>query len=328
MRKLLMAVRAQLELYRLPDWLPQRLQEKFPEITVVALEGYREMDRELPAAEIFVGWSLPAEKLAIAGNLKWMHSLMTGVAQLCYPEMVASAVVLTNAATVHCAPVAEHVWALILAASRRIPSAVRFQERSEWAAESIWGEEPRPFEVSGLTLGLIGLGAIGREVARRARAFGMRVVAVKRRPDRGGEWADEIYGPDELPRLLAQSDVIVVAAPHTPQTGHLLGERELARMKPSALLINVSRGSLIDEAALCRALSEKRLGGAALDVTEQEPLPAESPLWSAPNLLLTPHLSSATDRLWPRHLELLADNLRRYLAGQPLLNLVDKAAGY
>ncbi len=326
--KLLIAVRAQWELYRPPDSLPRDLQQRFPELAVVAFDDYGEMGRELPDAEIFVGWSLPAEKLRIAKNLKWMHSLMTGVAQLCYPEMAASPLVLTNAATVHAAPVAEHAWALMLAATRRIPSAVRCQEKKVWGDRQIWAEEPRPFEVGGLTMGLIGLGAIGREVARRARAFDMRVIAVKRHPERGREEADEVYGPAGLPRLLAASDVVVVAAPHTAETRHLIGERELAMMKPSALLVNVSRGSLVDEEALCRALCERRLGAAAIDVTETEPLPDSSPLWAAPNLLLTPHMSSATDRIWARHMALLEENVRRYLAGEPLLNVVDKAAGY
>ncbi len=328
MKKLLMAVKSRVELYRLPAWLPKELQSRFAELTVVALDGYEAADSELPDVEIFVGWSLPAAKLALARNLKWMHSLMTGVAQLCYPEMVASPVVLTNAATVHAPVVAEHAWALILASARRIPSAVESQGRREWAQQKIWDTQPRPFEVGGLTLGLIGLGAIGREVARRARAFGMRVLAVKRRADRNREWADEVYGPEELPRLLSQSDVLVLAAPDTPQTRGMLAEREFALMKPSALLVNVGRGTLLDEKALVRALREGRLGGAALDVSAQEPLPPDSPLWDAPNLLLTPHLSSATERLWPRHLELLAENVRRYLAGEPLLNVVDKAAGY
>lgn len=328
MRKLLMAVRSQVELYHLPSWLPPQLQNRFPELTVVALDGYEGIERELPDAEIYVGWSLPPQQLACAQSLKWIHSLMTGVGQLCYPEMVASPVVLTNAATVHAAPVAEHAWALLLAVARRIPSSVCFQAKKEWAQQEIWDEPPRPFELSGLTLGLIGLGAIGREISRRARAFGMRVIAVKRHPERGREWADEVYSPQELPRLLEQSDVLVLAAPGTPDTRRMLGEREFALLKPSALLVNVSRGSLLDEEALARALREGRLKGAALDVTEQEPLPPDSPLWEAPNLLLTPHLASATERLWSRHLALLTENTRRYLAGEPLLNVVDKTAGY
>lgn len=327
-RKLLIAVKSQVRLYDLPAWLPQELQRRFPELSVVALNGYEGIERELPDAEIFAGWSLPPEKLAIARRLRWIHSLMSGVGQLCYPEMVASPVVITHAAAVHAVPVAEHAWALILAVARRIPSAVAFQARKEWALQRIWDERPRPFDVVGLTLGLIGLGAIGREVAKRARAFGLRVLAVKQNPAEGREWADEVYGPGELPRMLAESDIVVVAAPGTPGTYHLLGEKEIARMKPAALVVNVSRGSLIDEVALCRALREGRLGGAALDVAEKEPLPPDSPLWDAPNVLLTPHLSAATERLWPRHLELLAENVRRYLAGEPLLDVVDKSASY
>ena len=328
MRKLLLAVKTEWELYEPPEWAPDELRRGFPELTVEVFRDYAEAAPHLPDAEIFVGWSLPAPKLALAKKLRWVHSLMSGVAQFSYPEMAASPVILPNAATVHAAPVAEHAWALILAMARRLPSAVRYQQQKQWAAVDIWRETPRPFELSGLTLGLVGLGAIGSDIARKARAFGMRVVAVRRNPERGSDVADAVYGPDGLPRLLAESDIVVLAAPSTPETRGLIGESELAQMKREALLVNVARGTLVDEAALCRALEEGRLGGAALDVTASEPLPADSPLWRAPNLLLTPHLSSATDRIWRRHIELLRENIRRYLAGEPLLNAVDKSAGY
>lgn len=328
MRKLLIAVRPQVELYRPPDWFVTRLRESFPELTVVRLDGYEGIERQLIDAEIFVGWSLPLPKLALARRLKWIHSLMTGVGQLCYPELVASPIVLTNAAPVHAPTVAEHAWALILALSRRIPRAVAAQQRREWALQQMWDERPRPFDLGGRTLGLIGLGAIGREVAARGRAFGMRVVAVKRRPEAARDAADVVYGAAELDRLLAESDVIVLAAPATRETNRLLGEREFQRLKPGAVLVNISRGSLLDEAALMGALVSGRLSGAALDVTETEPLPPESPLWAAPNLLITPHLSAASENLWPRHFDLLAENTRRYLAGQELLCTVDKSAGY
>ncbi len=328
MPKLLLAVRAAVDLYRIPSTFAPQLQRHFPQVTVVALEGYDQVDAELPDTEIFVGWSLPAPKLALAKNLRWVHSLMTGVKQLLYPEFIASPVVLTNAATVHAPCVGEHAWALIMAAARRIPSAVAYQQKRQWAWNEIWHEQPRMFELAGLTLGVVGLGAIGQEVARRGRAFGMRVVAVKRRPEQGREHADEIYGTDGLHRLLAESDAVVLAVPDTAGTRNMIGAPELALMKPTALLVNVARGSLIDESALVRALEERRLGFAALDVTATEPLPPDSPLWRAPNCLITPHLSSATERLWQRHFDLLSDNLRRYLAGEPLLNVVDKQAGY
>lgn len=253
---------------------------------------------------------------------------MTGIAQFSYPQMIASPVIISNAATVHAIPVGEHAWSLILALARRIPSAVRAQHRQEWAAEAIWDERPRPFEVGGRTIGIVGFGAIGREVAKAARGFGMRVLAVKRHPDRGAEQADEVAGLDRLHGALGASDVVVIALPDTAETRGLIGAKEIAAMKPGALLINVSRGSVIDESELNRALRSGHLGGAGLDVTAVEPLPAESPLWTAPNLLLTPHLASATERLWPRHYDLLADNVQRYLSGQPLRNPVDKNAGY
>ncbi len=328
-RKVVIAVQPKVELYGVPAWVAEEVQRRFPDFDLRSHSAYTpELDRDLADAEVFVGWSLPSKKFALARKLKWVHSLMTGVRQLCYPEMVASGVVMTNAATVHALPVAEHAWALILAAARRLPSAVRHQRQRQWAAQEISDEQPRMFELSGLTLGLFGLGAIGKEVARRGRAFGMRVIAVRRRPESGASDTDEVWGAAELPRLLAAADVLVLAAPSTPETRRRFGACEFARMKVGSLLVNVSRGDLVDEEALCAALAAGRPGFAALDVTAEEPLPATSPLWSAPNVLLTPHLSSVTDRLWPRHVELLSENLRRYLAGEPLLNVVDKAAGY
>ncbi len=327
-RKLLMAVRYHFELWNFPAWFPEHIQQRFPEVRVVHLNGYEGLDQEIEDAEIFVGWSLRPAQLARARKLRWIHSTAAGVAQLCYPELVASPVILTNASPVMAGPVAEHTLALILALARHIPSAVRYQEQAVWAQSRIWEEKPRPMELEGTTLGLIGLGHIGRELATRARSFGMRVIAVKRDPSRGGECANRVFPPQDLDQMLKESDFVTVVAPETPATRHLIGAAALAAMKPTAYLINVSRGTLVDEAALVEALQAGRIAGAALDVAEREPLPPESSLWRAPNLLITPHLAASSERLWQRHAELLEDNVRRYLTGEPLRNVVNKAAGY
>jgi phosphoglycerate dehydrogenase-like enzyme len=186
-----------------------------------------------------------------------------------------------------------------------------------------------PGELQGATLGLIGLGSIGREIAKRAAALGMRVLAVREHPERGGaEGVQAVYGPAQLADLLAASDYVVLAAPVTGSTERLINRERLAQMRPNACLVNVGRGVLVDEAALAEALREKKIAAAALDVLEKEPLPADSPLWDMDNVLITPHTGSVTPRLWERQYALISENVRRFLAGEPLLGVVNKHKGY
>ena len=215
----------------------------------------------------------------------------------------------------------------------------------------MWQESPRPREIAGATLGLVGLGSIGREVARLASALGMRVIAVrgssinaadtgerggKQKVPRGGlksspgmtERIAGIYDPGQIDEMLAQSDYVVLAAPVTPQTRGMINQQRLAAMKRDAYLINVARGALIDEPALVTALRNKQFAGAALDVFEEEPLSPDSPLWAMDNVLITPHSAALTEKLWERHFDLLSENLRRFMAGKALLGKVDKARGY
>jgi phosphoglycerate dehydrogenase-like enzyme len=193
----------------------------------------------------------------------------------------------------------------------------------------MWSGRRRPREVAGATLGLVGLGSIGREVARLASALGMRVIATRENPEkRKPDGVERVYASTEIDSLLEQSDYVVLAAPTTSATTGMIDAERLLHMKPDGCLINVGRGPLVDELALVEALLQHRIGGAALDVFEQEPLPVDSPLWDVENLLLTPHTAGLTDKLWERHLVLISENLRRYLAHQPLLALVDKTKGY
>jgi phosphoglycerate dehydrogenase-like enzyme len=246
-----------------------------------------------------------------------------------FPELVNSEVILTNARDVHGPVVAEHVMALVFALAKRIPEAVRMQQKHIWGQEIVWRGRPRPRELAGATLGLVGLGSIGRNVARHASALGMRVIAVREHPEQGTpEFVHEVLPSSRLNEMLAQADYVVLAAPVTPATGGMIGREQIAKMKPDACLINVGRGPLVDEIALADALRSKKIGGAALDVFDKEPLPADSPLWDFDNLLITPHTAGMTDKLWERHYVLFSENLRRYLSGQPLLALVDKKSGY
>jgi len=327
--KLLIILHHRFELWNAPEWFTARLRSDFPELEVVHLTSYDQVASELPDAGIAVTWSLRPEQFALARKLRWIHSPAAAVHLLMFPELIDSDVVLTNARGVHGPVVAEHVLALIFALAKKIPGAVRLQQKHTWGQEMLWKETPRPREVAGATLGLIGLGSIGREVAREAAAVGMRVIAVRESLAKGKpENVQEVYSPQQLDQLLQQSDFIVLAAPVTAATQGMINAERFAQMNADAYLINVGRGPLVDEAALIHALSNCKIAGAALDVFTEEPLPAISPLWDLPNLLITPHSAGLTEKLWERHYSLLSDNLRRFLAGQPLLCQVDKKRGY
>jgi len=326
--KLVLCVWHPFTLWRAPEWLAAHLRERYPAMQVVHLLDYSGLDPELPDADIFVGWSLRPQQFLAAKKLKWLHSTAAGVAQLMYPELRQSGIAVTNASGVHTIPIAEHVLGLLLALARRFPSSFRHQAARHWGQQDIWDEPVKPRELRGATLLLVGLGAIGREIARLARALGMRVAAVTRSGRDLTGVTDLVVPPIELDALLAQADFVVLAAPETPETHHLIDAQRLARMKPSAYLVNVARGSLVDEPALIAALRERRIAGAALDVAGEEPLPESSPLWPLENCFLTPHLSGAGDALWPRQAELLLDNLERWFAGRGLRNRVDLARGY
>jgi phosphoglycerate dehydrogenase-like enzyme len=327
--KLLIVLHHRFELWNAPDWFAERLQGDFPQVEVVHFASYDGIEPHVRDADIIVTWSLRPEQFTLAKKLRWIHSPAAAVHQLMFPELVHSDVIVTNAREVHGPVVAEHVIALIFALARQIPQAVRLQQKHRWGQEIMWQGSPRPCEIAGATLGLVGVGSIGREVAKHAAALGMRVIATRENPQKGRpDGVAEVYSSTEINTLLKQSDFVVLAAPTTSATTGLMNAERLAHMKPEAFLINVGRGPLVDEGALAVALRNQKIGGAALDVFEQEPLPADSPLWDLENLLLTPHTAGLTDKLWERHYTLIAENLRRYLAHQPLLALVDKTKGY
>jgi phosphoglycerate dehydrogenase-like enzyme len=326
--KILIALRHPFELWNAPAWLSERLHTDFPQIKVVHLAGYEGLAEEIRDAEVLLGWSLRPEQLAAARRLRWIHSPAAAVHQLMFAELVASDIVVTNARDVHGPVVAEHAIALLLALAKRLPSAVRYQQSRTWGQQAMWEERPRPREVMGATLALIGMGAIGRAIIPRAAGLGMRVVAVREHPERGSDGAEAAFGPADLDHVLAGADFVVIAAPLTPTTRGLFDAARLARMKREAYLINVSRGPVVDEAALAEALRNRTIAGAALDVFAAEPLPQDSPLWGLENLLITPHTAAVTEKLWERHYDLIRENLRRYLAGEPLRGVVDKHKGY
>jgi D-2-hydroxyacid dehydrogenase (NADP+) len=328
--RILIFVHHPFDQWNAPDWFPKTLQQEFPHVTVVNLPDYKRVDEEIIDAEIVIAWSIRPEQIAAAKRLRWIHSPAAAVNQLMFPELINTDIVLTNAREVHGPVVAEHVMALIFAQAKKIPGSVRLQQKHIWGQQILWDEVPRVREVAGATVGLIGLGSIGRAVAKSAKALGMRVIAVREHPEKGSEGADAaaVYGPSQINEVFRQADYIVLAAPVTDSTKTIANAERLALMKPEACLINVGRGPLVDEPALAAALREKKIGGAALDVFPKEPLPADSPLWDVPNLLITPHTAALTDKLWERHYALFSENLRRYRDRVPLLAVVDKVKGY
>jgi phosphoglycerate dehydrogenase-like enzyme len=326
--KLLITLHHRFELWNAPAWLAERLRADFPHLDVVQLPNYDRLTEEIADAKIYVGWSLRAEQLAAAKKLRWIHSTAAAVHQLMIPQLRNSNITVTNARDVHGPVVAEHVIVLILALAKRLPSAMRYQQQAVWAQEQLWREAPPPREIAGGTVLLVGLGSIGHEVAKRGKAFGMYLIAVREHPEKGAGEAHEAYGMHNLDDLLPRTDYVVIVAPLTEATRDLFDAERLAKMRRDAYLINVARGPIVNEGALAQALQRKQIAGAALDVFASEPLPPDSPLWKLENLLITPHTAAVTEKLWERHYVLLRENLQRFLAGKPLLNVVDKRKGY
>lgn len=315
------------------EWRPKPLmaetiRSRWPEMRVLHLPDYDKLPEELPDTDIFVGYSLRAKQLKEAKKLKWLHSTAAGVAQLMYPELRDSGILVTNPSGVFSVPMAEHTMGLLLALARNFPDSVRQQDRANWSQQELWDKPQHLTELNGQVLLIVGYGSIGRELAKRARAFELRVWGVTRSGKGDGSLGEKIFPVARLQEVLPEADYVVISAPETAETKHLIGAREIAKMKRGARLINVGRGSLLDEAALIRALETGALGGAALDVAETEPLPPESPLWHAPNLLITPHTSAVSDRLWQRQTKLLVELLERWFDGKEMFNRVDLARGY
>jgi D-2-hydroxyacid dehydrogenase (NADP+) len=281
--------------------------------------GYREAE-----VALITGW-LEQDRLREAKALRWVQTVGAGVERLLSPEIVArTELVITNASGIHAQPIAEHVWGLLLMFTRNLHLAAARQHEAVWQSQP-YRETLRTLE--GKTLGVLGLGAIGERIAAIGAAFGVRVIGLKRTKTRAVHVA-EVYGPDELPTFLAQSELLVNILPLTAATRGWLGQAELSALPRGAFFVNVGRGATVDTAALVEALRSGHLAGAGLDVTEPEPLPAEHPLWTLPNVIITPHYSGAQPGYFQQLGELFVANLQRYVQGEALLNVVDKQAGY
>jgi phosphoglycerate dehydrogenase-like enzyme len=335
--KVLILLKHRFALWTAPDWFADKLKSEFPDIEFVTRKNYDTVAEDIRDADVVVSWSLSGEQIKAATRLRWVHSTAAAVHQLMIPEVVNSDILVTNARSVHGPVVAEHVLALMFALAKRLPTAMRMQQAHDWGQEAMTREQPPIRELRDSTLGLVGAGSIGGHVAAIASAMGMRVFAVRANPQKGIDWLPasdptrsqhRVYGPKDLYRVLSESDFVVITAPVTSATQKLIDAHALATMKPDAYLVNVGRGALIDEPALVKALQERRIGGAALDVFAEEPLPADSPLWDLDNVLITPHSAGISHKLWERQYLLFAQNLRGFLSGAPLIGMVDKRAGY
>ncbi|MEO6238900.1 MAG: D-2-hydroxyacid dehydrogenase [Vicinamibacterales bacterium] len=312
----------------IPEPYVERLRREFPRHTFVRADSDAETMTCIGGAEVALGARIRPDHLAAARRLRWIHSPAAGVGNMLFPGMVASAVIITNSRGNSSVTIAEHVIAVTLALLRRLPLAFRRQQERVWAQDE-FAAGPPVATLRGARMLIVGLGSIGGGVAVLAAAFGATVIGV-RRTAAGPRHASVAFvvTPDRLHAELPLADVVLLAAPQTAATTHLMGARELALMKKDAVLVNVGRGSLVDEAALAGALEAGALRGAALDVFNREPLPRESPLWSRPDVLITPHVSGFHPHHWDGVVGIFADNLRRFDAGAPLMNVVDKEAGY
>jgi phosphoglycerate dehydrogenase-like enzyme len=304
------------------------LEELPPETGIAVGNSVEAFARAAPDATVIFNWSLGGDLLRevfrMCPNVQWVHSRSAGLDGLLFPELVESPVPLTNASGVFSQSLGEFVLGAILYFAKDFRRMIRNQTAGTWAPFDI-------VEVCGQTVGILGYGDIGRAVAARVRAMGMRVLAVKRHGpplDNADPLADRIYGPEGRIEMISRSDYVVVAAPLIPETLGMVGEPEFAAMKPDAVVINVGRGPVIDEAAMVQALSEKRIKGAALDVFDNEPLPESHPFYKLENVLLSPHCADHTPDWMDRAMRFFLAQFERFRKGEALRNVVDKKMGY
>ena len=324
--RILVAVYSPFDAWRIPAGQFAALEARFPEHAFVRADSDDDALARIGDADVVFGARLKAEHLAAAPRLRWVHSHAAGVGAMLFPRMVESAIVMTNSRGVASTPIAEHVIALTLVMLRNLPLAWTRQGARAWAQNEYFSAGA-PRTLSGARVLIVGLGSIGAATAKLAASFGAEVIGIRRHAGEPPAGVRAVRTPDALADELLRADVVVIAAPQTRATTHLIGERELALMADEAVLVNVSRGKLVDEAALAQEIAKGRLR-AALDVFEHEPLDPGSPLWHSPRVVITPHIAGLFDGYWPAVIELFSENLRRFASGAPLVNVVDKHAGY
>ena len=327
-RTILVGIYSPFAAWNIPTSNVEQLRAFFPHNAFLHATSEREALELIPRAEIAFMSEVRPDQFAAARSLTWIHSPAAGVGAMLFPALVNSNVVMTNSRGISGVTIAEHVVAVTLALFRHLPTAFQAQATREWAQDRVLNL-PSLRMIRGSRILIVGLGAIGMATGHAFHALGAHVNAVRRatsmpQPD----FIETIAGPERLLDLLPAADVVVLAAPQTHETRGLIGGRELDVMREDAILVNVSRGKLVDEAALVDALAGGRIGGAALDVFEHEPLPADSPLCAMDNVVITPHIAGFRPNHWGAVVDLFAENLRRFDSGRELLNIVNKTAGY
>lgn len=328
MSRILISIYSDIPTWNIPDAQVERLREGFPHHEFVRATTAEETLVGIHQADIVFSSQIYDEALSASTRLRWVHSPAAGIGGMLTPAMMASPIVLTNSRGNHAEAIAEHVIGVVLALYRKLPQAVRCQAAHEWAHTTMTAGEPLRL-IRGSVWGIVGPGGIGSTIARLASALGAAVEGIRRRPELGlPEGMSAVFAPAELRERLPAWDVVVLATPLTPETRGLIGRDELRLMKREAILVNIGRGKLIKEAELIDSLRDRTIAAAALDVVEHEPLDPSSPLWELPNALITPHVAGLRPDHWDLAVNLFAENLRRFDAGQPLLNVVDKRAGY
>lgn len=301
------------------------LRASFPKVTFTPAETADEQLREIADAQVFCG--SPSRDMFLAGQrLRWVHCPGTGIDWLAQvPELIASDVVLTNARGPHTEPMADHLFAMVLALTHHVRELAHDQRAHRWEDTKY---HHRMVELNGKTMGILAMGGLGCATARRAVGFGMKVYGVDIRPMARPRDVEDVWGPERLDDLLRMSDFFVVTAPLTGLTRGLIDRRRIGLLTSSAYLFVISRGGIVDEAALADALRTRQLAGAGLDATAVEPLPEASPLWDLDNLILSPHVSAYSPEMLDGRRQVFKENLRRYLAGEPFLYVCDKQAGF
>jgi D-2-hydroxyacid dehydrogenase (NADP+) len=292
-----------------PKEMAEKIGKFIPDVEVILANPHQ--DRTLPA------------QFLKGPRLRWIQQRSAGANWLLeYPEVAEKNLIITNASGVHAIPISEHILAFMFCLARDIQRSIRDQVGHRW------NRIHQVTELDGQTMCLIGLGAVGERTAEKAKGFNMRILGVRRHPELATPWADQVYGPEHLMGVLPQSDWVIITAPLTRETKGMIGERELKAMKKLAYIINVSRGPIIQEQALIKALQEGWIAGAGLDVFEEEPLPDCSPLWDMENVIITSHYAGRNPYYLDRLIGIFTENLRRYQAGNPLIKVVDKRLGY
>jgi phosphoglycerate dehydrogenase-like enzyme len=301
------------------------LLDDLTDVQMVWADSPEAIAREIVDADVVYGWP-NLEQFQAAKQLKWIQIPSAGVEMICsVPEMVESDVIVTNSRGAHARVIAEHTFAMLLAFTRGMLRFEQDKAARRWSRNAALYDV---YEIAGWTMGIVGYGQIGQQVARRAIGFEMDVLAVDANPIPDAPHSVEVWGLDRLPELFEKSDVVVIAAPFTPETHHMIGADLLNRMKPTAYFLVESRGGIVDESALLDVLKKGKIAGAGLDVFEQEPLGSNSELWDVPNLIMTPHLAGSSVEKDRRCVEILRENIGRFQRGETLINLVDKRAGY